>query len=50
MAPMGESVDDSRTAEHGQADGWDENGLAEPDEADQPVNEPEPPLDEYVPV
>jgi len=47
---MGDSVDDSRCADAGQAEAGDECGLAEPVETDQPVREPEPPRDDYVPV
>jgi hypothetical protein len=47
---MGESVDDFRSQDEGQAEARDESVLAEPAEAEQPVSEPEPPRDDYVPV
>jgi hypothetical protein len=45
---MGESVDDSRSAEEVQDE--DESALADRAETEQPVGEPEPPRDDYVPV
>jgi hypothetical protein len=47
---MGESEEVSRSGDEGQADAPDERGLAEGVEAEQPVREPEPPGDDYVPV
>ncbi len=48
---MGESVDESRSAEELQPEAADPSGLEEPAESEQPVTEPEPPRDDYyVPV
>jgi hypothetical protein len=47
---MGESVDDSRSADDGRVDAGDESALAQAAEAEQPVSEPEPSRDDYVPV
>ena len=47
---MAESVEESRSGDEGQDEAGDESGLAEPDEAEQPVRQPEPPGDVYVPV
>ena len=42
-------MDDSRSGE-GQAESDDVSELAQPVEAEQPVSEPEPQHDDYVPV
>ncbi len=49
LAPMGESVDDSRSAEELQPEAEEPSDFAEPAEAEL-VSEPEPPRDDYVPV
>jgi hypothetical protein len=47
---MGESVDDFWSPDEGQEEAGDESGPVETAEAEQPVSEPEPPRDDYVPV
>jgi hypothetical protein len=50
IVAMGESVDEARSGDEGQAEAEDESRLAELAVAEQPDGEQGPPRDEYVPV
>jgi hypothetical protein len=50
IRPMGESVDESRSGDEGQAEAKDENSIAEPAAVEKHDNEPQTPRDDYVPV